>query len=284
MAIEETIDRLYGLPPAEFTQARNEAAGELRRAGQREAADRVKALRRPTAAAAAVNRLVREHRGEVERFLRAAAVLRDAQFSGKGDLAAAAKQEHEALEGLTSIGGEAVRQTLLAAAVDDDAAEQLLEARLERELEPRGFGTLLAHAPRRPPRDPQPRPRRRRSRLRPRGRRRTTAPPARDSKTRRLRSMRPRRRSDTHDAAGRRPSGSSRRRGRRSRRPSATSTDSRTAHEPADRAPRRTDARKGRRGHPPAGSTATSPSGTGSARSSSGTATRSRSAAATGDR
>jgi hypothetical protein len=146
VTIEETIDRLYGLPLAEFTQARNEAAGELRKAGEREAAERVKALRKPTAVAAAVNRLVREHRGEVEQFLRAAAALRDAQFSSKGDLAAATKQEHEELEGLIRSGGEAVRQTLLAAAVDDDAARQLLEARLERELEPRGFGTLLSHA------------------------------------------------------------------------------------------------------------------------------------------
>jgi hypothetical protein len=146
MAIEEIIDRLYGLPLAEFTRARNEQASELRKSGQRDAAERVKALRKPTVVAAAVNRLVREHRGEVERFLRAAAALRDAQFSGKGDLAAATKQEHEALESLTRSGGEAVRQTLLAAAVDDDAARQLLEARLDQELEPRGFGTLLAYA------------------------------------------------------------------------------------------------------------------------------------------
>jgi hypothetical protein len=145
--IDETVDRLYGLPLAEFTQARNEVASTLRRAGQRDEAARAKALRKPTAAAAAVNRLVREHRREVEQFLHAAAVLRDAQFSGKADLAAATKREHEELEGLTRIGGEAVRQTLLAAAVDDDAARQLLEARLERELEPRGFGTLITHAP-----------------------------------------------------------------------------------------------------------------------------------------
>ena len=145
-AIEETIDRLYGLPLAEFTRTRNEAASELRKAGQRQAAERVKALRRPTANAAAVNSLVREHRGEVENFLRAAAALRDAQFSGEGDVAAATKQEREELERLTQTGGEAVRQTLLAAAVDDDAARQLLEARLERELEARGFGTLLSHA------------------------------------------------------------------------------------------------------------------------------------------
>jgi hypothetical protein len=146
MDIEDIIDRLYGLPLAEFTRARNEAASELSKAGQREAAEHVKALPKPTAAAAAVNRLVREHRSEVEGFLRAADALRDAQFAGKGDLAAATRQEHEELERLISAGGEAVRQTLLAAAADDDAARQLLEARLVRELELPGFGTLLAHA------------------------------------------------------------------------------------------------------------------------------------------
>ena len=146
MAVEEVIDRLYGLPLADFTSARNEAARELRKSGRRDEAERVKALRKPTAAAGDVNTLVREHRGEVEQFLSAATTLRDAQFSGRGDLAAATRQEHEAIERLTRIGGENVRQSLLAAAVDDEAARQLLEARLERELEPRGFGTLIAHA------------------------------------------------------------------------------------------------------------------------------------------
>ena len=143
----EIVDQLYGLRLTEFTRARDQAARELRKTGDREAAERVKALRKPTVAAAAVNRLVREHRGEVERFLRAAAELRDAQFSGTDELVAARKKEREALARLTRIGGEAVRQSLLAAAVDDDAARQLLEARLDRELEPRGFGTLLAYAP-----------------------------------------------------------------------------------------------------------------------------------------
>ncbi len=147
MAVMETIDRLYGLPLAEFTRARDLAERELRTAGQRDDAERVKALRKPTVAAAAVNRLVREHRDEVERFLRAAAALRDAQFSGKGGLAAARKDEREVLDHLTRLGGERVRQSLLAAAVDEVAARQVLEARLDRELEPRGFGTLLAYAP-----------------------------------------------------------------------------------------------------------------------------------------
>jgi hypothetical protein len=144
-AVDGIIDGLYALPLTEFTAARNQAAADLRQEGRREDADRVKALRKPTAAAAAVNALVRDHRDEIDRYLEAAAALRDAQFAGKGDFAAAAKQERETLERLIRLGGESVRQTLLAAAVDEEAAEQVLEARLERELEPRGFGTLLGH-------------------------------------------------------------------------------------------------------------------------------------------
>jgi hypothetical protein len=146
VAAEEISDRLYGLPLEEFTRSRDAAARELRKEGRREEAEQVKALRKPTAAAAAVNQLVRTHRAQVEAFLRAAATLRDAQVAGKGDLAAAARAERAALDKLVALGGDAVRATLQAAAVDDRAARDLLEARLQREPEPRGFGTLLAHA------------------------------------------------------------------------------------------------------------------------------------------
>jgi DNA-binding phage protein len=146
MAADEIADRLYGLPIEEFTSARNDAAAELRNAGRRDEADEVKALRKPTAAAAAVNRLVREHGDRVEEYLAAAAALRDAQFAGKGDVAAATKLERETLDRLVDLASAEVRQTLQAAAVDDAAAEELRRGRLERELEPRGFGTLLSHA------------------------------------------------------------------------------------------------------------------------------------------
>ena len=79
VATDEIIDELYGLPLSQFTQARNQAASDLRSAGRRAEADQVKALRKPSAAAGAVNRLVREHRREVEAFLQTAARLRDAQ-------------------------------------------------------------------------------------------------------------------------------------------------------------------------------------------------------------
>jgi hypothetical protein len=145
LAPDDVADQLYGLPLEEFTRARNEAAAELRKAGRRDEADAVKALRKPTAAAATLNRLVRDRRREVEAFLAAAAELRDAQFGGKGDLGAATKRERDALTKLVRAGGAKVRQSLEAAAVDDEAAEQLLGGRLTQELEPRGFGTLLAH-------------------------------------------------------------------------------------------------------------------------------------------
>lgn len=146
MAMDEIADRLYALPIEEFTKARNEAAAELRKDGRREEADEVKALRKPTAAAGAVNHLVREHRDRVEEYLAAAAVLRDAQFAGRGDVAGATKHERETLERLLELASVDVRQTLQAAAVDDAAAEELRRGRLDRELEPRGFGTLLTHA------------------------------------------------------------------------------------------------------------------------------------------
>ena len=146
MSVDEIADRLYALPPEEFTRARNQAERELRKAAEREQADRVKALRKPTAAAGAANRLVREHRAEVDAFLAAAATLRDAQFAGKGNTAEAAIAQREAVEKLVSLGGEQVRATLQAAAVDDNTARDLLAARLVREPEPAGFGTLLAHS------------------------------------------------------------------------------------------------------------------------------------------
>jgi len=143
---DAVIDTLYGLPPDEFVRARDLAVRDLRAGGQRAEAARVKELRRPTAAAGAVNRLVREHPGDVKRFLAAADALQRAQLAGR-DVDKATQRERGALDTLVRAGGDQVRQSLQAAAVDSEAARELLEGRLERELEPRGFGTLLAHAP-----------------------------------------------------------------------------------------------------------------------------------------
>jgi hypothetical protein len=155
--VEQIIDGLYGLPLDEFTPARTAAAGELRKAGLRAEAAYVAEQRKPTAAAAAVNALVRAKRAEVERFLGAAAALREAQVAGSGDVPAATRQERDALARLVRLGGAGVRQSLQAAAVDSRAAELLLAGRLSRELEPPGFGTLLDQARRADARPARPR-------------------------------------------------------------------------------------------------------------------------------
>ena len=156
--VDQAADLLYGLPLEEFTSVRNAAAKELRDRGLATAADEVKALAKPTSAAWAVNQLTRRRHADLDEFLEAAAAARDAQLAGRADAREAIRRQREALEGLAraareELGGDAsdtiagrIRQTLEAAAVDDDAAEQVRCGRLVRELEPAGFGTLAAHA------------------------------------------------------------------------------------------------------------------------------------------
>jgi len=150
----DATDRLFDLPLESFTEARNELAAELKRGGRGDEAEAVRALRKPSVAAWAVNQLARRHARELDSFLDAAERLRKAQLGG-GDVREAIRNEREALERLIGIAGEyasgtqlpRVRQTLEAAAVDEDAASHVRAGRLERELEPGGFGTLVAREP-----------------------------------------------------------------------------------------------------------------------------------------
>ena len=77
--LDAELNRLYGLPLEEFTPARNELATRLRQAGQGEAAERVRALRKPSVAVWTVNQLARRHPDDVEELLDAGKRLREAQ-------------------------------------------------------------------------------------------------------------------------------------------------------------------------------------------------------------
>src|SRR4051812_44776528 len=55
------VDDLFALDPSEFTAARDRLVAELREAGDKGAAAEVKALRRPTVTAWALNQLARRH-------------------------------------------------------------------------------------------------------------------------------------------------------------------------------------------------------------------------------
>ena len=153
-ALEEAIDRLYGLPLEDFTAERDALARRMRREGRREAAERVRGLRKPTVAAWAVNQVMRTQPGAARALLEAGERLRQAHAglaAGQADadeLRRAAEAERaavadlaEAAQGLLTAQGrplsaetlDRVRETLHAASVDDDARADVTAARVSRE-------------------------------------------------------------------------------------------------------------------------------------------------------
>jgi hypothetical protein len=161
---EDAAEELYGLPPGDFTKARDERANALRADGERETAAEVKALRKPTVAAWALNQLSRQRKKDVDALLRAGEELRAAQeeLLGGGDRAEfqeAAARERELVGRLSadavSLASEAgersgglqqkVADTLHAAALDEGTAEELRAGRLAKEREAiGGFGAMTA--------------------------------------------------------------------------------------------------------------------------------------------
>jgi hypothetical protein len=85
---EERVDELYRLRPEEFTAARDRLARELSDQGDRDAAKAVKALRRPTTAAWAVNQVARRKPELIEALFEAAGRLRAAQRRAASGLSA----------------------------------------------------------------------------------------------------------------------------------------------------------------------------------------------------
>jgi hypothetical protein len=174
---DERIAGLYGLPLERFTPERNALAAALRSEGDHEAAAAVKALRKPTASAWAVNQLVRAETDLVEALLGAGGELRQAHrqaASGRGaeQLRTAADAERAAIEQLMArvpavLGrvpgaalSESIRNTLHAASSDDDARERVASGTLTTERRPVGLGpvpaTLAGEPVRRPAKKKRP--------------------------------------------------------------------------------------------------------------------------------
>jgi hypothetical protein len=158
--VEKELDRLYAAPLDEFVAERDAIAKQLRATGDREAADRVKALRKPSAAVWAVNQLARRQQKDYRALLTAGDKLRATQEKVLGGgspdkLQEAAAAERELVERLTEKGGailEVAGQkptdatlrrlsgTLHAAATRPDLREAAESGRLEHEEETAGFG------------------------------------------------------------------------------------------------------------------------------------------------
>jgi hypothetical protein len=152
---------LYGLPLEEFTAARDALAKDLKAAGRKDEAAEVKALRKPTVAAWALNRAARDHPEAVAALRAAGADLRDAQSEAlSGDAArlrAAGRAVGDEVDRVAALAADALRAagrpasaaqqekivaTLRTAAVDDDAGDVLARGVLVDDLEPTGFSLL----------------------------------------------------------------------------------------------------------------------------------------------
>jgi hypothetical protein len=159
---EKEIDHLYSKPLDEFTAARDALARDLRKAGDKASADEIKALRKPTISAWAINQLVRKERMKIRSLLVAGEKLRSAHAevlagAQPAKLREATEAERKAIAHLLSSAaavlsqaGHAVNEstldrvatTLQAAAVDEEGRALLEQGRLTGDLDPTGFGPL----------------------------------------------------------------------------------------------------------------------------------------------
>ena len=166
--MEKELDRLYAAPLDEFVAERDALAKRLRSDGDREAADGVKALRKPSAAVWAVNQLARRQQKDYRALLKSGDKLRAAQEKVLGGespekLQEAAAAERELVDRLTEKGravlevaGHSPTETMIrrvsgtlhAAATRPDLREAAESGRLEHEEETAGFGfDLLSGVP-----------------------------------------------------------------------------------------------------------------------------------------
>jgi hypothetical protein len=153
--VAEGIDALFEVSLKEFTAARNELAARLKKEGHAEDSARVKALRKPTVSAWAVNQLARHRPDDVKALLEAGDRLRAAQESVVSGAepaelrdAVAARRELvargvEAAAGFLEASGsppqrERITNTLLAATTDERAAALVAKGRVSTDLDPTG--------------------------------------------------------------------------------------------------------------------------------------------------
>lgn len=156
--MDETLlaeaDLLYSLLPAEFVARRDQRVKELK-AQDADLAAAVRSLRRPSAAAWALNLLVRRDREQVEQVLTVAVALREAQTTLDGDQLRELTRQRRQLTAavatraaqLTAEEGnpvsasvaDQVEATLTAAMLDEGAAAALRSGLLVTPLEATGL-------------------------------------------------------------------------------------------------------------------------------------------------
>lgn len=153
---ERTVEQLYAGPPDQFIAQRDAVVKQAKGAGDKELADQVKALRRPTVAAALLNRL--HHRDDssgLDELLALGEKLRAAQSKLDVTSMKSLSTERNSLisrllkeiaeasdEPLSSAVQEQLSDTLVAAVADAEAGRAVGSGRLVSSLRYSGFGDV----------------------------------------------------------------------------------------------------------------------------------------------
>ena len=152
------MTQLYGLRPDEFLAARRALALAAKSGGEAGLAKAIDSVRKPTAAAWAINLLTRQRADAVERVLTLAASFHDAHERMDGPalkelgrertrlvdelLRACAEVVREADGSLSPAVANQVRETFVAALSTTAAADAVASGRLTRALSYAGFGDV----------------------------------------------------------------------------------------------------------------------------------------------
>jgi len=159
--VTRELDELYGVPPGEFTAARNAKAAALKAAGRAEDAQTVRQLAKPTPFLWAVNQLARQDSERLAHFIDVVRRGRRSQLHDPRTAAEDMRTIRAELQALTSRATEIlttagygapssssarISNTVLGAATDDDRVDDLRHGRLDAELAAPGF-EVLAGAP-----------------------------------------------------------------------------------------------------------------------------------------
>jgi hypothetical protein len=160
--VTRELDELYGVPPGEFTAARNAKAAALKAAGRAEDAQTVRQLAKPTPFLWAVNQLARQDSERLAHFIDVVRRGRRSQLHDPRTAAEDMKTIRAELQALTSRATEIlttagysapssssarISNTVLGAATDDDRVDDLRHGRLDAELAAPGFEVLAGAAP-----------------------------------------------------------------------------------------------------------------------------------------
>ena len=123
-SLEDAADLLYGIGREEFIPVRDAMVKDVRKAGDRELAKDIGALRKPSVAAWVANRLAREYPDEIEGLEELGGSLREAQEKLEGDaLRRLSRQRHGLVNALVERGRRIAREE--AVRLGDPAVREL---------------------------------------------------------------------------------------------------------------------------------------------------------------